>query len=441
MPEEKAFYPFRQDMVNYNTASPNMPGELCANCLFFKASDYDDGELIGARCHLVESWPLDILATGYCDRYEMLPEPPEPEPMPVTIVEQGREALYLTPKTPSLLQKTARAITGKPQPGITIAKAGDRRLAIIYTSNGYKDREQEHVAQAALKAYTDDCFDDAGEFKGTNVLDFWHEPKLVIGDCLWADMQDGFLVEVFQENDRPLSKELWDYWEQNPDNIDWAASQLFFGLEFDPEGNVWKTIQKRRTTVLSLEAAANSLTLSEVIPMAKSRQEVFDGIFASRGVANAHELLKTGGSQAVKNAMLEAGIQPKEASTETDAPQLSPDDATEARIINLEKQFGALVEGLDETLTITDELTATVGTQKDASEGYRQEIDTVLTELKDTVKALTEKLGEAPKRASEAPETDLGSEQPAAAKGIAPDVIQADVATFGQAAFIAQEGN
>lgn len=404
---EKMWMPFAQPEVNYSTASPNMPGELCANCRFFRATDYtDDGDILPSSCHIVENWPLDILATGYCDRYEKLPEPQPDAPLEVVIVEEGKPALALTPKLPGRAGKFVANLRGKDLPSQTIFKGEDgQRLAIIVTSNGYEDREIEHVATKALTHYVASSYCETGDWQGDNVLDFWHEKDLVIGDIIWADMLDGFLVEVAKENDRPLSKELWDYWQTNPDKIQWAASQLFLGLSFDQEKRTWTDIRKRRTTVLPLDAAANSLTLSEVLSMQKSREDVLNKIFAARGVNNAYELLKTGGAKAVREAMEQAGIQSRAASegtdTSGDTPQIEGQDAFEARLIALEKGFDAVIEGQDMLLTITDEHETAIESQKAAGEdGIAQMKDSIET-LSSTVKSLVEKLGEEPKRASQ----------------------------------------
>ncbi len=435
---EKYWLPLTQEEVNYSLASPNMPGKLCANCRFFMATDYaPDGTLMRSSCRLIDFYPLDILPTGYCDRHEPRPEPSEPEPLEVVIVEQGQPALALTPKLPGLGGKILAKFTGQRQPGQTILKTGDgKRLAIIVVSNGYEDRETEHVATKELERYVNGSYDGGGDFVGDNVLDWWHEKDLVIGDIIWADMVDGFLVEVARENDRPLSKELWDDWEQNPRRENWAASQLFLGLSFDQEKRVWTDIRKRRTTVLPLEAAANSLTLSEVVGMAKSRGDVFDQIFAKYGVENGHELLKTGGAKAVREAMTQAGIQARGATGDTettgDTPQVEGLDALEARLIAMEKGFDALVEGQDAILTITDEHEAAIGAQKSAGETGLSQMQTGLDKLNAAVEGLVEKLGEPPKRASQS----AGTPDKPKGVGVLPGDVDPLVAqVFGPSAF------
>ena len=57
-----------QDEVHYVPLSSET-GAACANCRWFML---DDGVPL---CHLVASYPLDILPTGYCDRHEAIPMP------------------------------------------------------------------------------------------------------------------------------------------------------------------------------------------------------------------------------------------------------------------------------------------------------------------------------------------------------------------------------
>src|SRR6185369_1415140 len=70
---------FEQSEVNYTALSPQIGTKACANCRFF----------MNNGCFIVESTPEPIIATGYCDRWEVgkVPAPPSVEPIPVTIVE------------------------------------------------------------------------------------------------------------------------------------------------------------------------------------------------------------------------------------------------------------------------------------------------------------------------------------------------------------------
>lgn len=57
----------QQSAVNYVTLS-EQAGQACANCLFYHARDDFD------TCAIVHDWPLAIQNTGWCNRWEALPE-------------------------------------------------------------------------------------------------------------------------------------------------------------------------------------------------------------------------------------------------------------------------------------------------------------------------------------------------------------------------------
>lgn len=176
------------------------------------------------------------------------------------------------------------------QTAITITKGDDgRRLMMLVSSNGYIDREGEHVMEKALAEYVERCW-DGDEYVGTNVLLCWHSDtfrtssKNAIGDIVYANMIAGFLVEVARERenvevdisrkkpdgttDKPYTvtvKELWDAIEKSPDL--WGASIGFAYMQDPdaPDDGTYDHIFKYETSVLLHEAAANPFTLSKVI--------------------------------------------------------------------------------------------------------------------------------------------------------------------------------
>lgn len=75
---DKMVYRPSQTDVHY---TPDATGtERCASCRWFIANDNG-----GPSCHLIQPWPLDILPTGTCERYEvnpMIDEVANPSPPP-----------------------------------------------------------------------------------------------------------------------------------------------------------------------------------------------------------------------------------------------------------------------------------------------------------------------------------------------------------------------
>ncbi len=77
---------YQQADVDYVTVSPSLPA-ACAACRWFNSygSYYDGGQ--HPDCRIVESYPNPIEATGWCSKFEAMPEAPPQTPMPVVIVD------------------------------------------------------------------------------------------------------------------------------------------------------------------------------------------------------------------------------------------------------------------------------------------------------------------------------------------------------------------
>lgn len=148
------------------------------------------------------------------------------------------------------------------------------RLMLIVTANAYIDREQEIVSEKALTAYVESCWQGT-TFVGDNVHLLWHEGD-PIGDIIYADMEGPFLIEVSRERpNAPVNiarrgeeallttiKEAWDALEIA---ADLAASHRFFYDKTDREDKVYEMIVKTETSTLPRWAAANLITLSEIV--------------------------------------------------------------------------------------------------------------------------------------------------------------------------------
>lgn len=263
---------YRQSEVDYITVSPETGVRQCANCRFFCPSHMEYNEssyLAGASCAIVEPYPLAILPTGMCNKHELMPMDTEPDPLEVVIVdvevESDEEMAYATPK--QIKAAAWRRFIGQPNPpSMTIWKEADglRRMLIV-TSNGYEDRENEHVATRALAQYVKESYNAAGEYIGANKLLFYHESPLDIGDIISADMISGFLVELAKERgDSPIAAQIWDYIESTAidKSVQWGASHGFRAVKRD---NVYVRIRKKETTVLDVNDAANWFTFAGVI--------------------------------------------------------------------------------------------------------------------------------------------------------------------------------
>lgn len=270
-----------QAETNYTTLSPSGT-EACANCRWFRSAAYEGQD----ACHLVDCYPLPILPTGLCDRHE---EIPVPEPIPDAVVEaieglgetiedmmedmtevemswRGDKHYTIAPvQTSGMLDAVKRTVKRSAlQSGVKMLtdKAG-RRYLFMVTSNGYKDRDKEHVATKALQAYVDNSWTkDNTAFIGEQEHLIWHDDRLgSMSDLVFADVWDGFLVEIWREQNHPIAKAFYTYVQNHPE-IKWGASHGFLGVK---ENDTFEHIFKRESSTLPLSAASNVLTLSEVL--------------------------------------------------------------------------------------------------------------------------------------------------------------------------------
>lgn len=266
-----------QDETAYTRLSTNR-NQACANCRWFRPGEY--GGMDG--CHLVECEPAPILPNGWCNRWEGIPEMPEEESVVEAIEElaesieglMGVEMAYqdgdkhyvIAPVQTNTLVDTAKRVIKRTalQSGVKMLtdKAG-RRYLFMVTSNGYKDRDKEHIATKALKAYVDSCWTkDNTAFIGKQEHLIWHDDRLgSMSDLVFTDVWDGFLVEVWRERDDVIAKAFYTYVQNHPE-IQWGASHGFLGVK---EDDTFEHIFKRESSTLPLTAASNVLTLSEVL--------------------------------------------------------------------------------------------------------------------------------------------------------------------------------
>lgn len=325
---EKMGWIYEQDVVNYVMLSQTQ-GQACANCIFYRSSGFDGIEW--PHCHIVADYPDPIEPTGLCDRWEAKPEPPPKEPTVAEMISELAEAIsgememevemaakddrheyFITPSD-STVGKLRKSLTAKIAPGLKVLKdAAGQRYMWMVTSNGYRDRDQQHVATKALQEYVDDCWTgDNTAFVGQNDHYFWHWKELgSISDLKFADVWSGFLVELWREQpDNPIAKAVYNFIEDHPE-IEWGSSHGFYAKL---DGDTFKSIKKFESTTLPLVAAANLLTLSEVLPMnAKgARDGLLDRLFKEQfNIEGAAAMLHEGPDK-LHAALESQGIQAK----------------------------------------------------------------------------------------------------------------------------------
>lgn len=405
-----------QDEVNFIGVSTTR-GKACGNCRWFVKEGYEgDKEFEGGYCHQVENYPNDIYANSYCDRWEAKPDMPEMEPLKVVIVEDQRAATEGKEEEPEIeytyaaptsnkkgfIQSVKERLTGGLKPGQTVFRDADgRRYMFIVTSNSYEDREADTIASKALERYVNSCWLADDYFKSSNVHQVWHHDGLTVGDIVWADMSGPFLLEISKERDDIISKTAFDYWESDEGSKDLGASQRFWHRKQDRTADgVLPLISKFETSTLPRRAAANLLTFSGVIPMAKDRNQYLDEMFGVKGVA---ELLKEG-PQKLAEKLAEAGIQHK--SVDEPTPEEAAQNAQEkwgSLFLQMIETQADILERLDNQQTATDQKSAAQTTRLD-------ELQTQLKALAEDNRNLREEMQNSP-RASQNVDTEVNDDK------------------------------
>lgn len=320
-----------------------------------------------------------------------------PADEPHTHAEHDHKTLYAAPDSNDA--GVIKALLGKFQrglkPGQSVVKAADgKRLMLIVTSNSYKDRDDETLTSQALKEDVDRHWTQGDDvFMSNNPLLFWHDDDIPVGEIIWGDMVGPFYVEVGKETNNPLSRLYFDYREAHPEEK-WGASHRFayYSADRSKEGD-YARIFKQETTTLPLEAAANLITLSEVLPMSDKRSKKFDEIM---GFDGAYQLLKTEGFDALSKKLSEQGVEHKS----VDAPDFNPD-----AVGTMAKAFVQMVADAEEQDKAVAELSEKLTAAEKAFNDKTAELDTALKAVNEKQAALDAQLSARPSSASRSDET------------------------------------
>lgn len=426
---------YRQEEVAYTTVSPQTGVQQCANCRFFCSSgmygyDLESHEQSPPYCAIVEPWPLSILPTGYCQKWEAIPpEVTDPPPMEVVIVEptpavevevEVTEARGYIAPVPVKAGLVKQLFGMKDPPGVIIYRSAEtgKRRAVHITSNGYKDREEEHVAQKALEEYVDSQYKN-GQWAGDNVLDFWHE--IDIGDIIAAAMIDGFLVEVSEERtESPIAVKIWDYWQTTAGDksVNWGTSHEFRAKQV---GDTFEKIKKKKTSILEKSAAANIYTYSGVIPM---NEVAGKHLNKALGLEDADKILREQGINALNEALRKSGERAKALSRRKQDEEEKPDEEKADTVaIDFTPLLTALMEGLYTQEAAMEEIERSLKGVIEKHDMHKKAADSITTDLKTAqgkIDALTkwrdDFMKSTPRGASSASETQLRGEEAKAAR-------------------------
>lgn len=198
---EKMYYPVKlsQDETDYESymVRRNPVAQACANCRWFAAP---------MDCYLVECEPLPILPTGWCNRWESMPQEKE-ETMIEEIVEALEDAaeVGMMERKPGIVDRLKALLPKRPTEPFTAFKMITDDLALVVFTNNFRDKDNEIIKGKAL----DDMFLRMQQ-GFVPMPEFWHAhiPGTKHGKSVWIDKAgDHFGYAVIRLDDTPAAKE------------------------------------------------------------------------------------------------------------------------------------------------------------------------------------------------------------------------------------------
>lgn len=274
--DEKAWL-ITQSEANYRPVSDEL-GRMCAGCRWFEARN----EYGGASCRIVQSYPLEIVATGLSNRYEALPivneyggvvEDAPADSQAVVAVEGIREttgadktietSVQPVGNAPNLIERTVERVKNALQRGnndiIAFKVNTATRSWVGIWSNNFEDREGEIFTAKAIDDYIARV--DMG-ITPLPELWVWHTPGTRLGEAQYVGRIGAFALAMGTFDDTPLAEKGMHSLAKHK-NLG-----MSHGYRYDPRfksGRIYHQFNTFELSPLPRTKAANSYTSFEGI--------------------------------------------------------------------------------------------------------------------------------------------------------------------------------
>lgn len=399
---EKSFMLFRQADVNYTPLSLS-PGQACANCRFFKS--YGGEYSMHPECHLVDSWPEAIEATGRCDRWEAapVPEPLEQPPIPVVIVEveteteTGEAAQGGKSAWQNVMGAFRRLLHRAPDTSSGFKVYGDRWVG--WWTNNFEDRDGEFFTEKAIDEYVERV--DAGIVPYPQLW-YWHVPGTKHGEADWLARIDHYCVAAGTFDDTPAGKAAKAYYSSARDQ-----QSMSHGFTYDVTAKKDKVYHQFNTFELSPlppRVAANPFTQFEEVKamgLSPEKQAQLERVFGAQIAASI-----IADTEAKSKAIEEAGVAYKDFAR-MDEPTSPAPEAVKAVEAEVKTLISETMRDSAEAVTVVANLVkAFAALQTDSAAKLEQALK-IAEESQAEVKALREQMDLRPRSASRASETEI----------------------------------
>ena len=197
---------------------------------------------------------------------------------------------------------------------------------LTWTTNAFEDREDETFSTKAIEDYIARL--DGKDVKGT--CQFWHIPGSDFATIKWQGGVGRFLVEMSTFDETPVGEAFKAFFKKYPDSHPviapngWGCSHGYVYRSFDRTNGVYNWFDKKETTVLPVDAAANVFTLAKFgigekkMKLSENQKKALDLIGSDTGVENLAEMIISAGESYTK--LLEgSGVRFKSANVRTRA--------------------------------------------------------------------------------------------------------------------------
>jgi hypothetical protein len=427
MTEQQKALRFLQADVHYQPLS-DQDAAACATCRWFNAH----GEY-GTYCHIIDNWPLDVLATGICDKHEPLPALNVP-PVSETTMENAVNAV--AGAIDAAVQEVVTAEASLPEAHDDQQNAAARAGGIfdqlsgiakrIFTrkaasdafqvfkgkdgkhywlarhTNIFEDREKEILSSKAHAAYVARVnlgLVDMPELWAFHTKGTRHGQA----DIVWEHA--GFVYALGHFDDTPEAKSAIKGYQKRKGKIE--LSHGFTYPRWALKDGVYESYNTFEISTLPEGAAANPYTtFEEVTTMALSDKQaswIKDNL-GEEALKRAQEANKSGETDAEVLKALDTRYK--------DFAELETATTDKAALEGLEigKTFGKVLGNLIGTQAEMSEQIETLKTDKATAEAaLKTERETnaqTIKVLQDDVEALKVRLGARPRRAMDGTEVD-----------------------------------
>lgn len=380
-------------------------GEACANCRFFM----NDG------CWIIANEPEPIIATGYCDRWEVTPEPmPDMAEMVTEVVSEAMDTMMEAmpmmsvemsadskPTRKSFVDRLRDLLTPKPKDeAFSVFKGTDGawHWHAVFTNN-FEDREGEILTEKAHDNYITRV--DMG-LVPMPVLMGWHTPGTEHGeaDMLWRSGH--FVHAVGHFDDSPIAEKAIAFYRKHVGKI--KMSHGFVAPEWAFDGKHYDDYNTIEITTLPPYAAANPYTSFEELKtmqkeMSDEKRRYLEGLAgkeaATKIIADSEQRGKALEELKVeyKDHAAVTPSQPAEVKPETEKGLAS----VFSDIVTMQSEMFDVMQLQAKALKAKDETIAALKIEK----------DTQVSDLQKAIDELRTIVNAPPSRASQSPRTTV----------------------------------